>query len=229
MSERLGIDGGSAEAQALGAEKPARRKRSLRLLTSQWTFWIWACVSFAGAATLMVAHTYALPKPATDDVQLRTAVAATRSPGERGSWRALHVLYTRCRCSQRILSALFARGPLPGVGERVVLIGEPLDYERAARTAGFDVEVLTPEQLVARYGAHAAPLFVVADPEDQLRYVGGYTERKQGLAMRDVAILAALTSGRDAAELPLFGCAVSSSLRRMLDPLGLRVKPDGEP
>lgn len=176
----------------------------------------------------MVAHTYALPRPATDDVQLRAAVAATRSPADRGSWRALHFLYTQCRCSQRILSTLFARHPLAGVSERVVLIGAHPEYERAARAAGFDVEVLMPEQLVLRYGAHAAPLFVVADPEDRLRYVGGYSERKQGLDMRDVAILSALTGGRDADELPLFGCAVSSSLRSLLDPLGLRPKPEGE-
>lgn len=228
MTERPGTGGGSAEACEPRSDQHAGGKLSLRSLVARWTFWSWVCVSFVGAATLMVAHTYALPKPSTDDMQLQAAVAATRSPGAQASWRALHVLYTRCRCSQRILSGLFARRPLPQVSERIVLVGEHAEYERAARRAGFEVDVLTPEQLVARYGAHAAPLFVVADPDDRLRYVGGYTERKQGLATRDVAILTALTAGSDAAELPLFGCAVSSSLRNLLDPLGLRARLDGE-
>jgi hypothetical protein len=207
--------------------KLAERPRIARQAT-RWAFWFWACLSFVMATLLMVAHTYALPKPATSDPELRAAVAATRNVADGRRFRALHVLYSRCRCSQRILSHLSERGAMASVSERVVLVGENADYERAARAAGFQVDVITPEQLVARYGVTAAPLFLVAGPDDELRYVGGYSERKQGLDLRDVAILKALVAGESSTELPLFGCAVSDSLKKLLDPLGLKDSSEGD-
>ena len=207
---------------------PATSARGARAWLVSLSFWLWAGLSFALTAGLMVAHTYALPQPAIEDPVLQAAVASTREPVDGMRWRALHVLYSRCRCSQRILTQLFERGPLSDVSERVVLVGANTDYELAARTAGFAVDVITPEQLTTRYGVLAAPLFVVADARDKLRYVGGYTERKQGLAARDVQILTNLRAGRGADALPLFGCAVSDSLRAILDPLFVRA-PEGAP
>jgi hypothetical protein len=205
-------------------ELPTRRDRGLRAAAVRSAFWLWASAALASAATLMAAHSYALPRPATDNLALQRSVAATRAPSARGRWRTLHVLYSACRCSQRVLTHLSARGALPDVDERLVLVGAHAGYEQAARDAGFAVEVLAPAQLPTRYGLSAAPAFVVADPHDQLRYVGGYTERKQGLALRDLALLAALRAGRASPELPLFGCAVSRSLQALLDPLGLMTK-----
>jgi hypothetical protein len=197
------------------------KTRGIRAWLTPLAFWLWAGVSFALATSLMVAHTYALPQPARDDRVLQATVARTRELVDGKRWRALHVLYSQCRCSQRILTQLFARGPRSDVSEHLVLVSAHAQYEQAARSAGFALEVISPEQLTARYGMLAAPLFVLADSEDRLRYVGGYTERKQGLAMRDVQIMNELRAGRDAEALPLFGCAVSDSLRRMLDPLGI--------
>ena len=88
--------------------------------------------------------------------------------------------------------------------------------------------MIEPPELAARYGLEAAPVFVVADPEGELRYVGGYTTRKQGLDNRDLAIITELRAGHDQRELPLFGCAVSRSLQQLLDPLGLRGTAPGE-
>ena len=179
------------------------------------------------AASLALAHDYALPRPPRNEQAVRDAVARSRDASEQGRWLALHVLYSRCRCSERTFAHLFARGPLAGVSERIVLVGAHAELERKARAAGFALEEIGPQQLQERYHVEAAPLFMVADVGGALRYVGGYTERKQSLAMRDVVILDALRKGGFARELPLFGCAVSRRLQTLFDPLGLKPR-DGE-
>jgi hypothetical protein len=72
-------------------------------------------------------------------------------------------------------------------------------------------------------------MFAVMDPSGGLRYLGGYTERKQGLMIEDVTIVERLRSERPVVELPLFGCAVSRSLQAMLDPLGIRYRAENAP
>lgn len=212
------------------APAPQSRRAALRTALLRSAFWSWAVLSFVLAASLMVAHTYAMPRPATDNADLQRAVASTRADGDHGRWLAVHFLYSECRCSQLVLSHLFERRALPDMAERLVLIGAHAEYEAAAQRAGFAVEVIVPEQLLVRYGVSAAPLLVVADPEDRVRYVGGYTERKQGPSIRDLAVFAALRGGQQSAELPTFGCAVSRSLQTLLDPLGLRTTtpPNGD-
>ena len=63
---------------------------------------------------------------------------------------------------------------------------------------------------------------VVIDPGDAVRYVGGYTPRKQADDVRDVAVLEALRRGEPVEPLPTFGCAVGRSLRAKIDPFGIR-------
>src|SRR5439155_17055472 len=87
---------------------------------------------------------------------------------------------------------------------------------------GFDLDVVTPDQLVERYHIEAAPLLVIVDPHDAVRYVGGYTPRKQAADIRDVAVIAAVRRGEPVEPLPTFGCAVGRALRSKLDPLGVR-------
>ena len=86
---------------------------------------------------------------------------------------------------------------------------------------GFLVDVVTREELPRKYHLQSVPVLAVLDPLDRLRYVGGYTTRKQGPDIQDVRILETLQSDRSIASLPLFGCAVSRSLQRVIDPTGL--------
>lgn len=200
----------------------ARGSRLLRRL-----FWAWALSSLMVAGSLALAHDYALPMPPRDAPLVRAAVAGSRSAAEQRQWLALHVLYTRCKCSERTLAHLFARGPLAGMKERVVLVGAHPEFERKARAAGFAVEVVKPAELELRYHVQGAPLMLVSDPEGELRYLGGYTETKQAYALHDVEIITALRRGDAPRELPLLGCAVSRSLQALFDPLGLK-RRDGE-
>jgi hypothetical protein len=185
-------------------------------------FWLWAPTLLLIVATLMVGHWYSLPKPAHDDRALEQAMRALRTGDARGDWTVVHALYSKCRCSQRILSHLFSRRPLAGTTEVIVLVGSHPEYELRARQSGFELDVVSPEELSQKYHFEAAPLFAVSDPNGRLRYVGGYTDRKQGLAVRDVEIIHALQANGSPRELPLFGCAVSRSLQAVLDPLGIK-------
>ena len=171
---------------------------------------------------LMVGHWYSLPKPAHEDRALEQAVHALRAPGDSGRWTVVHALYSKCRCSQRILTHLFDRRPLAGTTEVIVLVGSHAEYEREARQSGFRLDVISPEEFSKKYHFEAAPLFAVSDPNGSLRYVGGYTDRKQSLAVRDVEIIRALQAHGSPRELPLFGCAVSRSLQALIDPLGIK-------
>jgi hypothetical protein len=185
----------------------------LRRLSS-YAFWLWAMLSLALVASLMVTHTYALPTPAAQDLKVER--------DSQGRWLLLHVLYGRCRCSQRIVEHLIARGALPDTAERIVLIGADPDLERRARSAGFAVEPLPAEELPRRYALSAVPAFAVVAPSGRAEYVGGDTERKQGPKIEDLRIYERVRAGTQMGALPLFGCAVSEALRGQLDPLSLR-------
>jgi hypothetical protein len=187
-------------------------------------FFVWVPLLVAVGASLMVSHLYALPRPATGDTKVAEALNSLRKPNEQNSWLAVHVLYAECRCSQRIVKHLASRKPLAGVSEKLLLVGENSEYLNSAIASGFDARAIRPRELESTYHLTAAPLLVVLDPAGNVRYLGGYTERKQGPDIRDVAVIQNLMRGERAAELPLFGCAVSKKLQAMLDPFGLKYK-----
>jgi hypothetical protein len=133
----------------------------------------------------------------------------------------VHVLYAQCACSQRIADHVLGGGRPADVAERVLLIGRDAALEARFAAAGLPVSLVTEDEAATEFHVVAAPAFVVVAPDGGVRYVGGYTERKQGPDPRDLAILAAARAGRPFAPLPIFGCAVSARLRSSLNPLGL--------
>jgi hypothetical protein len=187
----------------------------------------WALITFAVTGSLASAHWYGLPRPQSPAV-LSRALAARRRPDERGLWLATHVLYLECRCSRRILDHLLERRRLPEVGESVLMVGSDPALSVQLTHAGYRVESLTPHTLATRYQILAAPVLIVSDPADGIRYLGGYTQQKQGPDLRDQAIIASLRAGGREPELPLLGCAVSRSLQKILDPFGLKYSGSSE-
>ena len=184
--------------------------------------WVVACL--VGGAYLLAAHILTLPAPDITDLGLQRSAAAQRSPSQHGRWFVVHILDQDCVCSLRVLDHLLADPRPADVAERIVLIADAVSPERSAAIIahGFDLDIVTPEELGKRYHVEAAPLLVVIDPGDKLRYVGGYTPRKQAEDVRDVAVVEALRRGRSVEPLPTFGCAVGRSLRDKVDPIGLR-------
>lgn len=183
---------------------------------------LWVPSVIVVCAYLLGGHLLTLPTPPGADPRLARALASMRADEGAPRWLALHVLYEGCRCSRRVLDHLTARGASADVRERVLLVGASDASAARVRAAGYGFEALTREALRARYGFEAAPVMVVADPRGRVRYLGGYTDRKQGAVVRDVDIVRRLQRGEAVAALPLFGCAVSARLQRDTDPLGLR-------
>ncbi|HEY1816121.1 MAG TPA: hypothetical protein VGG74_27425 [Kofleriaceae bacterium] len=181
----------------------------------------WLVVGTAVGGALLIRHLVALPTPARTDTTLRDAVRKLLP--QRG-WRALHVMYRDCPCSQRTIAHLLA-SPRPAELAELVLI---VDDDRQSgpedarlRAAGFPVVVIGPDELRGRFHLEAAPVLIVMSPEGELAYVGGYNRHKQGAAYEDLAIVADARARHDVAPLPVFGCATSSRLANEVDPLHL--------
>lgn len=188
---------------------------------------VWVVLCTVVAAYLLASHLLTVPAPPPADPALHQAIASHRHPDQRGRWLVLHVVLDGCRCSARVLDHLLGDRRPDGIVERVVLVTEDRAGSAAAisaiRAHGFDLDVVTPDELAASYHIEVAPLLVVVDPGDVVRYVGGYTPRKQADDIRDVGVITAILRGDAAAEpLPTFGCAIGSAMRSKLDPLGVR-------
>lgn len=208
------------------APPPAVPRSQMRKMLIYSGLLLWAAVCVVVGTYLLASHLLTLPAPAPADPVLHRAIATRRGPHQLDRWLVLHVVFDQCVCSQRVLDHLLADKRPPGVAERIVLVTDHR-AERAAWIAaipahGFELDVVTPEQLAADYHIEAAPLLVIVDPHDTVRYVGGYTPRKQASDVRDLAVIAAVQRGETVEPLPTFGCAIGRALNSRLDPLGLR-------
>ena len=135
---------------------------------------------------------------------------------------AFHFLYGDCPCSRRVLKHVAGRGKIAGATEHIVLIGNDDPLGREAQAKGFGIDIVSPEDLKSVYGIESAPLLVVTDCSGTILYSGGYTPRKQGLAIKDVAIIGQAVAGDVPKGLPLYGCAVSKDLKAIIDPLSIK-------
>jgi hypothetical protein len=134
----------------------------------------------------------------------------------------LLVLYTGCRCSERILAHLLSTQRPAGVAEKILFVGEGnLDTARV-RAKGFGVERVTRDELGRRFHVSGVPLLALVGTDGALDYAGGYTDSKQGPVIRDLELIETARTGRIENVLPLFGCAVSRKLEKVLDPFGLK-------
>ena len=181
---------------------------------AQWAFFAWAGASALVVSSMMAGHLLTLPTP--DQHQLAVGLTSTGS-----GWRAVHVLAKACGCSQRVLQSLLEHRADAETAETILFIGDdPLTAQRA-RAAGFEFETLTAAQLESRYGVQGAPLLVVVSPQNAIVYSGGYAHTEGGPA-EDRLVLARAKAGQAVEPLPQFGCAVSRSLQKKLDPLALK-------
>jgi len=185
-------------------------------------FALWATLLMVVVGTLMVGHWYTLPKPDKGDAVLASALSELRGPEQATAWMGVHVLYTECRCSQRVFDHLFSSKRIDALSEKILLVGADASIESRAIRSGFDVTVLTPAQLREQFALQSAPLLLVVNPAGEIVYSGGYTTRKQGPDIRDIAIITSLMQDNAAQELPLYGCGTSAELQSMLDPLGIK-------
>ena len=172
--------------------------------------WLFSTLLLGSA--LLAKHIVALPAPSAS-ASLSRALTPLRDPSERGQWLAVHVLYAECRCSQRIVSHLLSTTRPVDTRELVIWVGD--QAPPSGLGTHFRVKRATVAEL-ARVGISAAPLLIVLDPSDGVRYVGGYSARKQGPELEDLQILVGIRNNGIFATLPVFGCAISDRLRQRL-------------
>lgn len=171
--------------------------------------------------SLMVGHWVTLPHPHRGETLPSTVGLSATNAGVDEVF-TFHFLYGDCPCSRRILGHVLRRSPIVGANERIVLIGEDPQGQADAIARGFEIDVVTPAELERRYGVESAPLLVISDQLGTIRYSGGYTSRKQGLDIQDQSIIEKTVVGQDIDGLPLYGCAVSKSLKAFIDPLNIK-------
>jgi hypothetical protein len=173
-------------------------------------------------ASLMAGHWVSLPHPAQGSMLKSASEGELLTLETESQFFTFHFLYGDCPCSRRVLKQVLSRQPIENANERVVLIGNDSKFEKMAVDRNFDLDVVTPQELKSKYGIESAPLLVVTDGNGLIRYSGGYTSRKQGLDYQDREIISQTIRGEVVAGLPLYGCAVSKSLKAIVDPLNLK-------
>lgn len=141
-------------------------------------------------------------------------------------WRTFHVLYSGCRCSRQISTHLIERRPVSNRQELVLVVGEDTELIRDLTAGGFAVRSLGEQEAAERYGLNAAPWLVILSPEGKVAYSGGYSDRPVSGSIQEEQIWQRLTRGERVDPLPAYGCALSTKLRRRLNPLA-SIVPDG--
>ena len=172
---------------------------------------LWFGAMLILGAALLAKHVVELPLPLPQ--KLASSLSALRTPVERGKWLAVHVLYAECRCSQRIVRHLLSTTRPTDWRELVLWVGK--GEPDPALDRHFRVQRITSSEL-SRLSIEAAPLLVVLDPGDGLRYSGGYSAQKQGPVLDDLRIFEESVLSGALAALPILGCATSDRLRQQL-------------
>ncbi|HEX3777046.1 MAG TPA: hypothetical protein VHV51_21380 [Polyangiaceae bacterium] len=173
---------------------------------------VWLGFMLLLGSALLAKHVVALPEP-TKDRHLAASLSALRAPSSKPRWLAVHVLYSECRCSQRVVAHLISTTRPPAWEEILLWVGNGAPDPALDRN--FHVKRVSSAEL-ARLGVESAPMLVVLDPEDGIRYVGGYTTRKQGPVIEDLHIMQDAERGNAFSALPILGCAMSDRLKREL-------------
>lgn len=188
-------------------------------LLSRFALLVWASLLTVTISYLMVGHWVALPsnQPVLVNnqiVRIKTDLAS--------QLHVQHVLSQSCPCSQRIAKHLASRWPIPSVSEQIVVVESPKDTTSMVFPDAYSVKRVSAERLMADYAIESAPVLLITDSNGKVVYSGGYTARKQGYEIRDYEIIASLLRGEAVEALPVYGCAVSTRLKKVVDPLGLK-------
>ena len=187
----------------------------------QASFVLWVPGVLLPCAYFLAGHLLTLPEPDHSALQGALMGLFRKKPPTEATV-AVHVLYSECGCSQRVLRQLAKRKPMAGVEERVWIVDAEPSTVEALAARGFVARGIDRVELWERFHIEAAPLLVVVEAEGRVRYLGGYTDRKRGPDIKDLDLMAAVARGERPEPLPLFGCATSARLQAQVDPLGLK-------
>ncbi|WP_413575602.1 hypothetical protein ACLVWU_14720 [Bdellovibrio sp. HCB290] len=149
-----------------------------------------------------------------------TSLASTQP----GQWSVTHVLSESCKCSEKIFEYLIKRGPATDVHEEVILLGKPPVELPSLIAKGFVIRQLDPNEIKDDISKLGVPFLLITTPKGDTVYAGGYSEKpvKDGGPVRDLEILNSLQGKGAVANFPIFGCAVSRKLQKLVDPFSMK-------
>jgi hypothetical protein len=177
---------------------------------------VWMAGVSVVCGTLLTRHAAPLPVPA----HVASGFSALTTKSDR--LVVFHVLVASCRCSQNIARSLVTSARPAGIEEHVLLVDDTdQKMEKQLSLAGrneFRIHHVTAKELESRFDVAGVPLLLVVGQDGAIRYSGGYTERKQGLVLRDRSIIDAIARGETPEPLPLYGCAVAEDIRNKRNP-----------
>jgi len=193
--------------------KPVSKDRLGKIFLILWIPLISIVISFQ-----MVNHIVSMPLP--DDYRK----IQDRMPRLRQSkgWLMVHVIYKNCSCTNALTTSLIDRKVTPNLEEWVIYAGSDRKIQEQFEAAGFLFQAETKVSIDERYGIEAAPMLLIFSPENGLAYGGGYFERPSVFHSMDQALLRRIKEGEAVDALPLYGCAVSPRLQKLIDPLGIK-------
>ncbi|WP_413585119.1 hypothetical protein [Bdellovibrio sp. HCB274] len=143
---------------------------------------------------------------------------------QAGAWSITHVLSESCKCSEQVMENLIQRGPASDVHEEVILLGKPPIQLQSLIGKGFTVRQMDPNELKEDISKLGVPFLLITTPKGETVYAGGYSEKpvKDGGPIRDLEILASLQGKGVVKNFPIFGCAVSRKLQKLVDPFSMK-------
>lgn len=213
----------STYEQSLVIKQTQKKSQFLREWLPKLAIFIWGVTVVVAGAFLMVDHWVSLPMPSDNDAKMAQAIDDARSFDERGQWLAVHILYSKCACSQRVVDHLFSKSRNSGVKEKLIIVdGDRPEWVALVKANGFSYDVISPKELHTVYNIPAAPIMVVSDPRGKVHYAGGYTARKQGPDIKDLEIIKQVMAANPVKAIPLFGCAIAKGLQELVDPFGFK-------
>ncbi len=120
---------------------------------------------------------------------------------------------------------LLARPLIDGATEQVVIVDgeEPYldgsnDLMKRLAGKGFILTHRLSQDIPEQLGLRGVPLLILATPDGNVAYVGGYGKHED----EDVSVFRQVHAGEHVTSLPVVGCAIGRALRRRTDPFHLK-------
>ena len=146
------------------------------------------------------------------------------------NWQIIHFIGGECKCSEFLTEYLEKRGPSDEFSEKIVIFDDLEDkksfYQRLSKK-GFNVYKRDYDKTSNENKPEGIPLLVIASPEGDVKYEGGYSDKMLNpfSKIKDLELAKSHKNNeKDIKTLPAYGCYLSKKYKKWLDPVGLKYK-----